>query len=266
MAHKKNLVVKVKYPTHGGDDGTLSAPQTVTEWNVKRLMGAGVVLIFLLLAGYCGLSAVDSEHQNPAAPEQHSVKPGTEAKPTSTAPALKIPSETSKTGLNEPKSPDKTIKFKLSDAETVMTSQEMTELKETIKRENDHSASAKPEKTETTSSISSSKQVVRSVLAQQIVKREPVSILENSIKIPKGKSITINYFTELKGMNRKVVFHEWLKNQQTVFRRRIVISGNRWRTASRKTFNQTSAGAWEVRTVDEKNHLLDQKDFNILVR
>ncbi len=53
MADKKNIKIKVKYPTHGKmSEDDISPPKTITEWNVKRIgiaIGVGVVLVFISL-------------------------------------------------------------------------------------------------------------------------------------------------------------------------------------------------------------------------
>jgi hypothetical protein len=52
MADKKNIVIKVKYPSPGKmPDDDVSPPKTITEWNIKRIVIAlvGVALAFTTL-------------------------------------------------------------------------------------------------------------------------------------------------------------------------------------------------------------------------
>lgn len=51
MADKKNIVIKVKYPTPGKmPENDISAPKMITEWNVKRIVITAAGLVFVLAA------------------------------------------------------------------------------------------------------------------------------------------------------------------------------------------------------------------------
>ena len=49
MEDKKNIVIKVKYPTSDKKKvHEVSAPKIITEWNIKRILLALAAIIFLI--------------------------------------------------------------------------------------------------------------------------------------------------------------------------------------------------------------------------
>lgn len=80
MEDKKNIVIKVKYPTYGKkEDHEVSAPKVITEWNIKRILLAlaGVIFIVLGLLYFIkpdtqktGLQPNADLHLNAASPER----------------------------------------------------------------------------------------------------------------------------------------------------------------------------------------------------
>ena len=49
MEDKKNIVIKVKYPTSDKkEEHEVSAPKIITEWNIKRILLALAAIIFLI--------------------------------------------------------------------------------------------------------------------------------------------------------------------------------------------------------------------------
>ena len=53
MSEKKNIVIKVKYPSAGSSSAnSVSTPNTLTQWNYKRIglvLGSMLLVIFSLL-------------------------------------------------------------------------------------------------------------------------------------------------------------------------------------------------------------------------
>ena len=80
MEDKKNIVIKVKYPTSGKkEDHEVSAPKVITEWNIKRIFLALAGVIFLILGllyfikpdtQKTGLQPNADLHLNAASPER----------------------------------------------------------------------------------------------------------------------------------------------------------------------------------------------------
>lgn len=106
--------------------------------------------------------------------------------------------------------------------------------------------------------------VLRAVLAHKVENNEPVDEITLPLTISKKGSAWIYYFVELKGMKGKTVFHEWLLDGVLISRKKVNISDETWRTASRQVFNYTSENNWTVRLVDETGNIINEKHFNVI--
>ncbi len=210
MTEKKNIVIKVKYPTPGKTAGKYGStmPGIVTEWNVKRIaLALGGVLIPLLL--WLFLGGDDKQEKNVAA-------------------GSSIPIEQPIT-TSSPATAEKTV------------------------------GAPMPTKVP----IANSKAIVRSRLTSDINKNEPVDNLKVPLKIGKRDNLWIYYFVELKGMNGQAVYHEWWLNGNLVSRKKVNISDDPWRTASKQLITYTKNNDWVVRVVDESRNALAEKSFNL---
>jgi Protein of unknown function (DUF2914) len=107
------------------------------------------------------------------------------------------------------------------------------------------------------------KAIVRSQLTHDIEKNEPVDRLKLPLKIGKKETLWIYYFVELKDMKGKMVFHEWWLNGNLVSRKKVNISDNPWRTASKQLITYTNNNDWIVRVVDESRNKLAEQSFNL---
>ncbi len=111
--------------------------------------------------------------------------------------------------------------------------------------------------------LDTAKVVARALLTSDIKKNEPVDILKLPLKIGKNENLWIYYFVEFKGMEGKTVFHEWWLNGNLVSRKKVNISDNVWRTASKQLITYTTNNDWIVRVVDESRNKLAEKSFNL---
>ena len=107
------------------------------------------------------------------------------------------------------------------------------------------------------------KLVVRAQLSNNVEKNEPVDNLKLPLKIGKKESLWIYYFLELKGMKGKTVYHEWLLNGDLISRKKVNISADPWRTASKQVISYTTNNDWVVRLVDKSGNKLNEKSFNL---
>ena len=64
-------------------------------------------------------------------------------------------------------------------------------------------------------------------------------------------------------MKGKTVYHEWLLNGDLVSRKKVNISADTWRTASKQVISYTMNNDWVVRLVDESGNKLVEKSFNL---
>jgi hypothetical protein len=107
------------------------------------------------------------------------------------------------------------------------------------------------------------KNVRRALLTFKIHKNEPVGEISSPLKISNKKPIKIYYFVELTGMKGRTVYHEWLLDGALISRKKINISADTWRTASRQRFYQAKNN-WTVRVVDEKGQVINEIPFDVI--
>lgn len=249
MTDKKNIVIKVKYPVSGKATENL-APKMISEWNVKRILLAIGALILVLASLFY---VINNDTQNTDSDNTTVIVNAIEKQAT---PKLEVKeaekknlelSRQSVTELNLPvkskKEPDK--KAKQTDGIT---------RKEVIKKQPNKKAVKEREY---------SHNVPRASLTYEIDNKEPVGEIAQTVTLSKKKPRWIYYFTELSSMNGRKVYHEWLKNGVIVSRQELVISGDTWRTSSRKLLSGSDKGKWAVRMIDENGRLLNEKYFKV---
>jgi Protein of unknown function (DUF2914) len=117
-------------------------------------------------------------------------------------------------------------------------------------------ATAKPK-------VNNSNLVVRAQLTREIKKSEPVDTIALPLKVDKKETLWVHYFIELKGMKGKAVFHEWWLNGELISRKKVNISADPWRTASKQVITYTTNNDWIVRVVDESRNKLAEQSFNL---
>jgi Protein of unknown function (DUF2914) len=205
MSEKKNIVIKVKYPTPGNTSAKSDArPSVITEWNFKRIgLALGGLLLVLMSIFYFT---------------------GDNDQPTAT--------DNSQLALPEQSPEPKPQADKASD---------------TLEQ----------------AKLDVNKVVARAQLTRDIEKNEPVDNLKLPLKIGKKETLWIYYFVELKNMQGKTVFHEWWLNGNLVSRKKVNISDDPWRTASKQIITYTNNNDWIVRVVDESRNILAEKSFNL---
>jgi hypothetical protein len=265
MANKKHIVIKVKYPSPEGQTKDITpSPEIITEWNIKRIVSA--LAVFILLISLALYFVIPQEKDSDASSSQMSENQSiSETKRDAVAEQGKT-AEPETASLSASAANDRTSNppFPIDQPEA---GKEATPQETAKGEENDGKEPAAAVSTPSEKKLNKKRkqaQVIRSFLAHKIINKEPVNIINSTVKVGKTKSVWVNYFTELKGMNNKAVYHEWLHKGRILYRQRLNISSNRWRAASRKLFNAKSAGTWLVRTVDEKGRLLDQREFKII--
>ncbi len=233
MAEKKNLVIKVKYPTSAKTRQTLSPNAVViTVWNIRRIALAVTALLglvlFLILAVYA-FSGDDPEqpsatgqggevNQNPPHADGQASGPATVAEEKS-AMALAMASPNA-AGSDKP-----------------LTA----------------ASSQKPVR------------VRRAVLATRIVNKEPSDVVTQGVSVTPSRLATVYYFNELRGMNGKILYHEWLRNGVSVVKEPLQAGADRWRVSSHKTFDDQAGGAWTVKLLHDTGKVLDEKSFVVSV-
>ncbi len=105
--------------------------------------------------------------------------------------------------------------------------------------------------------------VTRALLTSQVLNREPVDLLNESI-FATGAERKIYFFTELKNMKLKKVQHIWYFEGQKLAQVSLDITHNRHRTYSSKRIMPNQVGNWRVELIDKQYNVLASKSFRIV--
>jgi hypothetical protein len=109
-----------------------------------------------------------------------------------------------------------------------------------------------------------SEQVVRSQLTNRVTNNEPIDMISSPIMAEKDNVRRLSYFTELKDMSGKIIYHNWIYKGESVFRKKVNINGNRWRVTTQKKLNNSLLGDWKVTLTDMDGYILDEINFKVI--
>lgn len=243
MTEKKAIVIKVKYPVSANQTGNKSpSPQVITEWNVKRISLAVLVVGLLIGAVIYGVN-----HEEPQAPLPIDYKSSLDAfsppAPSQLPAQSAVIPEAIKNQNISKLNPESNIEKPKATKTTNISKTKSTEhLQNKQKKAN--------------------KNVVRALITHQINNKEPGLEISQQVSINKKPS-WVYYFTELKEMNGEKVYHEWLKNNVRISKYELIIAADTWRTSSRKLLSDTDKGKWTVRLLDKNSHILNEQKFKV---
>jgi len=108
--------------------------------------------------------------------------------------------------------------------------------------------------------------ISRARLAKGMKNKEPYGNVELPFLVNSEQAEGLFYFTEINNMKGGTVFHEWLKEGESIYKRKIKIRGNRWRFSTSKLFNNKHIGEWQVRTLDKQGKVLNKIGFMVTVQ
>ena len=248
MKDKKNIVIKVKYPASGRvAEDYVPTPQIITEWDVKRIwLAVGVIVLILVsLVYFIGKDTQDTDLADSSVQPEAIVN---------TPEKQEVPQEITikqpvVDGTGNSVKPKTEVKPKKKQTDVI-------KVKEVVKKQPDH----KPIKEHINTKVNN---VRRALLTYGINNKEPVGGVAGTVNVSKAKPVLVYYYTELRGMNDRKVYHEWLQNGAIVSRQEMIISADRWRTSSHKLLTDNTKGNWAVRLVDENGQLLNEKAFKV---
>lgn len=105
--------------------------------------------------------------------------------------------------------------------------------------------------------------VRRALLTTRIIGKEPGSQMPQTLGINAGQPVTVYYFTELRGMYGKTLYHEWLQNGVQIAKEPLLVEAERWRVTTHRTMDKQSVGQWTARLTDSQGMLLDEKYLTV---
>jgi len=105
--------------------------------------------------------------------------------------------------------------------------------------------------------------VSRSALAMNIRDREPVDPISDELSVAPDQTVTVYFFTELRGTPGETVKHRWELDGNTVAEIPFKIgNGSRWRVYSSKAIGPDDQGRWRAVVVDGAGREIDALKFN----
>lgn len=274
MADKKNIVINVKYPKSGKKvENHVPASGMITEWNVKRIWLAISIAVLVLVSLFIFINS--STHKKNAdnlagSPVTIPVKPETKTAHTNevltgkeVAPGVKETQEKSPLPIEQSRDVDDTkiLVEPKTEADNKNIPTTSIKVKEIIKKQPGLIKENEVIK-ENRDSITN-KNVARALLTYKINNKEPIGEINSSVKVRKTRATPIYYFTELRKMKGRKVYHQWFRNGKLVFSQELIISADRWRTSSHKLLTYKDKGNWIVKLVNDKKQLLNKKDFTV---
>ena len=275
MNTDKNISIKVKSKT---ERRIMEEPELemISEWNYKRVAYALIVLILLVILPAYYFSSQDNSDLEKTPPieaqvlNQAAVKQGSLKKP-----ALE---PSSKSAITEPEpvqasSSAVVVKETVSvvaqkPAKEIISAQPTAQI--TAKLPTEKIAKQNVQEEQVIESVIQSTDlnpyIARAQLAQGVNKLEPYGNIDLPILVDSSKAYGVTYFTEVINMQGDTIFHEWLKEGHSVYKRKINIRGNRWRISTSKLFPYNSIGQWQVRTITQQGNILHKIDFSVQKR
>jgi len=272
MTNKKNIVIKVKYPSAERKPANyVTATKTTTTWHVGRILSALGILVLILASLFYLLNGSDSTTvpENPVITPEASTngpeKPAAidEKKPAEPVietrqAAIKEPAIDTVPAqpVNNPINPKTELNKK--DVKTIILKSRPVEKKPAVPiKLKDKPVIREPRLPKL------GKNVRRALLTYAVNNKEPADAIVRAVNVSSTKPVTVYYFTELTAMNGQKVYHEWLRNGTVVSRYELDISADRWRLSSHKLLTAKNIGNWTVRLVNKNGQLLNEKAFNV---
>lgn len=114
-----------------------------------------------------------------------------------------------------------------------------------------------------TTSQDGSVTVARAMLTSDIQDREPVDRLSGSLQSSEQDTLTIYFFTELRGNPGETVVHRWQHNGVTVKEVPFEIGGGEERVFSKRTIAAEDAGDWLATVVDQSGRIIESRSMKV---
>lgn len=107
--------------------------------------------------------------------------------------------------------------------------------------------------------------VARALLTSEIRDQEPVDRLSGSLQSSEEDTLTIYFFTEVRGKPGELVVHRWQHNGVTVTEVPFRIGDSqRGRVFSRRVIAAEDAGDWRATVVDQSGRIIESRSMRVM--
>ncbi len=226
MADNK-VVIKINYDKKQA--GLSSQPQTVTVWHTRRILIAvlAIVLVILLLFSLFSGDGNDSDTQINSAEKVQQLNP-VEAESVAQQPS---PAVENTQPVVTPKQPVKSESAKVTD---------------TVKRP---------------AAVILDRKVIRASLNSKPKDKEPGEPIKSPVRVNQNQPVELFYFSEIKNMKAKVLFHQWRRNGQLVLQKQLDTNAYISKVWTSKTVSVKDKGEWQVQLADKKGKVYSEVNF-----
>ncbi len=101
----------------------------------------------------------------------------------------------------------------------------------------------------------------RAVFTHTLKKKEPNSVIDDTVILDEGGLSRVYFFTEIEGRTGDTFTHTWYRNGKKIVKVRTPIGSDTWRCSSSKYLDKTMIGDWEVKVTDKKGELVASGAF-----
>ncbi len=238
---EKKVVIRLNYSSDNRPKA-VSKPEVITEWNIRRI--AGAVLILMLLAGatfwFLWKQNTPTESEVPLVVA--------ESKPEEVKPPL---------SSSIPKSGG-AVREEQSDGEANSPQVQAVEAKDVATVKNLEPASLRRV------TIPRDPRIVQAVLSKAVYNRQPVGVIEGIVHAEPDRAVGVFYFTELKSMKGQKVTHEWWRGEKLIFKKSVTLRHDPGTFYTSKLVNTRMLGTWQVYLKDSQGRILDIHSFELL--
>jgi len=242
-----HLIIRVKLetnPTIPNLDYVMQSPDVYSQWNIPRILSVAVISFSVIIVS---LMMNFSHSETPIIQENIQQQ-------------ISLRQATVKTPLvqQEPKTTDVTREPNTILAQAPETLKLLTEPSEKSTEEVENK-SVEPSSDHPLNQTSPF--VKRALFTSDISSREPVDDVGERISQEDNTLDKVIFFTEIRDLKGKTVFHQWKHEGRLVTEIPYAIGGNRWRIYSSKTLNKSAIGNWDVVVSTEEGEILTNRKF-----
>jgi hypothetical protein len=229
MADNK-VVIKINYDKKPASLNTV--PQTVTVWHIRRIVIAALVIVLLIILLFSWFSD-DNEGSDTQIDSAEKVQQFNN-------PVAELDDRQALVAPVSPEVPAAVI------ARKEPANLESVKKVDTIKRP---------------AAVILDSKVIRASLNGRPKDNEPGEPIKSPVRILPNQPAELFYFSEIRNMRGKVLFHQWLRNGQIVQQKQLDMKDKISKVWSSKTLSAKDKGSWQIQLADKKGKVYSEVNF-----
>lgn len=231
----KRVVIRLNYDKDKKRKQLID-PRMVTVWHKGRITGAIVILALLIGSMVFLISGEETKENKPLSLE--SVK---QVQPIAAAQndEISVPKAETNSVQSDP----------INTRSSVMPNP---------KREASSSGDAKQPP-----AIIFDRRVIRASLNTAPRYGEPGEPIKPLVSLMPEQTVEAFYFSEIKNMKNRVLFHQWFKNGELVYKKHFNVETDKFKLISSKKLTAKDVGEWQVALIDQKGRRYSEVNFSV---